>query len=76
MSKMIQIRNVPESLHGRLKSCAALQGKSLSDYLLGELQRMASLPTIEELAERIASRAPVNPKISPTKVIRMERDHR
>jgi plasmid stability protein len=76
MSKMIQIRNVPDTLHGRLKSRAALQGQSLSEYLLGELQRLAALPTTEELAERIASRTPLNPRVSPTKIIRMERDRR
>jgi plasmid stability protein len=31
MSKIIQIRNVPDALHRRLKSRAALAGLSLSD---------------------------------------------
>jgi antitoxin FitA len=31
MSVMIQIRNVPDALHRRLKSRAALAGMSLSD---------------------------------------------
>ncbi|MCY3757763.1 MAG: hypothetical protein OXG96_08585 [Acidobacteria bacterium] len=35
MSKMIQLRNVPDDLHKVLKSRAALEGKSLSDYLIG-----------------------------------------
>jgi plasmid stability protein len=34
MLTMIQIRNVPDALHHRLKSRAALEGMSLSDYLL------------------------------------------
>ena len=34
MKKTIQIRNVPEALHRKLKSRAALEGKSLSGYLL------------------------------------------
>jgi antitoxin FitA len=61
MSKMLQVRNVPESLHRRLKSRAALAGKSLSDYVLDELRRVAERPTLEELSARIASRAPVDP---------------
>jgi plasmid stability protein len=38
---MIQIRNVPEALHRKLKSRAALAGMSLSDYLLAELRQLA-----------------------------------
>jgi hypothetical protein len=41
MFKTIQIRNVPEALHRRLKSRGALAGMSLSDYPLGELRRVA-----------------------------------
>jgi len=49
MPAMIQVRNVPEGLHRRLKSRAALAGMSLSDYLLSGIHQMAELPTIEEL---------------------------
>jgi plasmid stability protein len=38
MAKMIQIRNVPDDLHRRLKAQAALEGMSLSAYLLSELR--------------------------------------
>jgi plasmid stability protein len=38
---MIQIRNVPETLHRELKSRAALAGMSLSDYLLNEIRQVA-----------------------------------
>ena len=41
MPSMIQIRNVPDDLHRRLKSRAALEGMSLSDYLLGDLTNLA-----------------------------------
>lgn len=33
MKKMIQIRNVPEAVHRKLKARAACAGMSLSDYL-------------------------------------------
>lgn len=49
---MIQIRNVPETLHSRLKSRAALAGMSLSDHLLGELRQVAERPTLDELGPR------------------------
>jgi hypothetical protein len=48
----IQIRNVPDALHRRLKSRAALAGKSLSDYLLAEIREAAERPTIAELRAR------------------------
>ena len=37
MSKMVQIRNVPDALHRKLKVRAADAGQTLSDYLLAEL---------------------------------------
>jgi antitoxin FitA len=61
MSKMIQIRNVPDALHRRLKARAALEGKSLSDYLLAEIREIAERPTVEEMRARLARRAPVTP---------------
>ena len=44
-TKMIQIRNVPDSLHRALKSRVALEGMSLSDYLRAEIERLALLCT-------------------------------
>jgi hypothetical protein len=44
MSTMIQIRNVPDALHRRLKARAALAGMSLSDYLLSEIREVAERP--------------------------------
>jgi plasmid stability protein len=76
MSVMIQIRNVPESLHRKFKSRAALAGMSLSDYLLNELRQAAEQPTIEELRARLASRTPVAPSLSSADIIRAERDSR
>jgi plasmid stability protein len=42
MSAMIQIRNVPDALHRRLKSRAARAGMSVSDYLLSEIRQAPS----------------------------------
>jgi antitoxin FitA len=76
MSVMIQIRNVPEELHRVLKVRAAKEGKSLSDYVLGELRKTAEVPTLEEMRERIRSRSRVNPDISSEEAVRIERDSR
>ena len=73
---MIQIRNVSEDLHRLLKSRAALAGKSLSDYLLEELRRVAARPTLSELAKRISARESVTPPIPPSDVLRVERETR
>jgi antitoxin FitA len=74
MPKMIQIRNVPDDLHRRLKSCAAQAGMSLSDYLLNEIRQVAERPTWEEYRARLATRSPVNSPLSPAEIIREHRD--
>jgi plasmid stability protein len=56
MSKMIQVRNVPDELHRTLKVRAARSGMTLSDYLLAELEGIAQKPSLAELAERISQR--------------------
>lgn len=76
MSKMIQLRHVPEGLHRKLKARAALAGLSLSDYLLEEVRRVAERPTIAELKRRLAHRTSVTPRISPAEAVRAERDGR
>lgn len=74
MSKMIQLRNVPDALHRKLKARAALEGMSLSDYLIAEVRRAAERPSLSELRQRLAQRTPVKLSISPAQVIREERD--
>ena len=73
---MIQIRNVPDGLHRRLKARAAMAGMSLSDYLLNEIRRAAERPTVAELRARLESLPRVEVDISPAEVIRAERDRR
>jgi hypothetical protein len=76
MSRMIQVRNVPDSLHRTLKSQAALAGMSLSDFLLAEIRRLAERPTISELRERLRRRAPATGALSAAEAVRRERDSR
>jgi plasmid stability protein len=70
---MIQIRNVPDDLHRRLKARAAMAGMSLSDYLLKEIGKVAERPTLEELRARLATRSRVDPRESAADVIRAMR---
>jgi plasmid stability protein len=74
--KMVQLRNVPEALHRRLKARAALEGMSLSDYLIAEIRRSAERPTVAELRERLARRTPVSTRVSPAEAVRAERGSR
>jgi len=76
MSKMIQLRHVPDSLHRRLKARAALEGLSLSDYLLREVERAAERPTISELRERLSRLPAVVLDVSTAQAVREERDRR
>jgi antitoxin FitA len=74
MSKMVQIRHVPDALHRKLKVRAAASGQTLSDYLLGAMERLAARPTREEMLARIHSRSRVTLKTPAATVIREERD--
>jgi len=76
MSKMIQVRNVPDQLHRTLKAQAALAGMSLSEFLLAEIRRLADRPSIAELRERLGRRASVNGPVSAAAAVRRERDSR
>jgi plasmid stability protein len=73
MSKMIQVRNVPDALHRTLKARAATSGMSLSDYLLGELREIAERPTLAEFRERLHTRWPVAATVNPADLLREER---
>ncbi len=74
MSKMIQIRNVPDALHRTLKSRAAESGRTLSDYLLAEVERLAARPTRDEMLARIHGRSRLTLKTPAAVVIREERE--
>ena len=76
MSKMIQIRNVPDALHRSLKARAAMSGRSLTDYLLMEIKEIAERPTLAELRERLHSREAVDVPFDTGRLIREERQAR
>jgi plasmid stability protein len=73
---MIQIRNVPDDLHRELKARAAQNGKTLSDYLLGELRTLAARPTMQEWLARTERLTPVELDETPAEAIAAERARR
>ncbi len=74
MSKMIQLRNVPDALHRSLKARAAMAGMALSDYLLSEIKEIAERPTLAELRERLHRRKPVLAQFDSALLVREERE--
>ena len=76
MPKMIQIRNVPDELHRKLKARSAMAGQTLSDYLLNQIRTSAERPTLDEIKERLASREPVKLSVSLADAVRAEREGR
>ena len=76
MSRMIQVRHVPEAVHRTLKARAALAGMSLTDYLLAELRQIAERPTLAEIRDRVRGRARVMDRRSAADDVRAEREAR
>jgi len=76
MSKLIQIRGVPDSTHRRLKAKAARSGKTLSDLLLEEVVRFAELPSHDELLAELHAATPVDLGMSSVEAVRAARHTR
>lgn len=70
----LQVRNVPAELHRALKAKAAMEGASLSEFVLAELEKVARRPTPRELRERLRQRTAVHLYPPAADVIRERRD--
>ncbi len=73
---MVQIRSVPIDLHRRLKARAAMEGLSMSDFVLREVRKALACPTRQEILERFRARSVGELRRSAAEVIRAERDSR
>jgi plasmid stability protein len=73
---MVQIRNVPSELHRRLKARAAIEGLSMSAYVLREVRKALDRPTRQEVLERLQARPLRRLRRSAADVLRAERDSR
>ena len=74
MSKMIQVRNVPDEMHRALKMSAAAEGISLSDYIKRELGGVTAKASLEEIDARIRARGPS--KVKRETIVRILRESR
>jgi plasmid stability protein len=74
MSKMIQVRNVPDEMHRALKASAAAEGISLSDYIKRELGGVTAKASLEEIDARIRARGPS--KVRRETILRLLRESR
>ena len=73
---MVQIRNVPRDVHRRLKARAAMEGLTMSDFVLREVRKALERPTRQEVLDRLAAQPPRRVRKPPADVIRAERNAR
>ncbi len=70
MKVRITIRDVPGAVRDELAARAALQGKSMQEYLRAELERLAARPPIERVLEQIRERkATAGTRLSPAEIL-------
>jgi len=70
MSRVIQIRNVPDALHRTLKARAAMAGQSLSDFVLAQIKEAAERPTLGELRKRLHRRKAAAIELNTARLVR------
>ncbi len=74
MNKHVQIRNIAESKHRKLKARAAAQGMTITDYVERLIDRDLAKLTWAEIAERAHTLPPVNMKETSAETVRAVRD--
>jgi plasmid stability protein len=74
MSKMIQIRNVPDELHRSLKTRASAAGMTMSDYIKKELSWANEKDSWEEIRARAKAHGPS--RMSTQEIVDIIREHR
>ena len=74
MSTSITIRDVPDETHDELAARAARSGRSLQEYLRGEMIELARKPDIDTLLSRVARRKQASKSMLPAEKILVHRD--
>lgn len=74
MNKHVQIRNLPDAEHRKLKERAAAKGLTITDYVKRLIERELAKPSMEELYERLKTRKSVHLSPNAAEVIRQDRD--
>jgi plasmid stability protein len=73
----ITIRGVPEEVRDELAVRAALQRKSMQEFLRGELERIASRPSVEAWLQRVRDRkATAESRVPPSEILRARDEDR
>ena len=77
MGVQITIRNVPEEVRDELASRAALKRQSMQEYLRGELERLAGMPSVEVILERARRRVEASDSgVTSADIVRMLEEDR
>ena len=76
MTKMLQVRNVPERVHRVLRERAARRGRSLSTFVLEELQRVVDEVPLEDWLDEVHRHPPTRLRSKVADLVRRERDAR
>lgn len=74
MPVQITIRNVPDSVRAELAARAALEGKSMQEYLRGELERLAARPSKHDWLRNVRDRKRAASTRIPAELILEQRD--
>jgi plasmid stability protein len=70
MTVQINIRDVPERVRDELAARAALQGKSMQEFLRAELERMAARPSVDSWLEQVRKRKrSAQTRVSPKQIL-------
>lgn len=76
MNTHVQIRNLPKTLHRKLKMRAASLDMTITDYLKRLIAADLAKPTLAEMVEELRKRPPVETSRSAAELIREDRDSR
>jgi hypothetical protein len=70
MSVQITVRDVPEKVRDELASRAALQGKSMQEFLRAELERLAARPSVDAWLKQVQRRKrTMQTRVSATQIL-------
>jgi plasmid stability protein len=74
MATTITIRHVPDEVRNELAARAARSGRSLQEYMLGELVRLSSKPPVDDLLASVLERKRRSPQRIDRDAILADRD--
>ena len=74
MPVQITVRDVPEKVRDELAARAALQGKSMQEYLRIELERLAARPSVDAWLQQVRKRKRASQTVVSATQIVKQRD--